>query len=106
LRRRQSSSGSRLLSIFFIAPPAKIFPGTIIISSFLQKALELLDGWEYEIDHLKVLELVNYSACSAYDCEFVALAQVLGCQLVTSDRQIQVQFPEIAVSPEKFLKGA
>jgi predicted nucleic acid-binding protein len=50
-----------------------------------------------------VLDLVLASPCSAYDLEFVALARVLGVQLVTNDRQVLSAFPTIAISPEAFV---
>jgi predicted nucleic acid-binding protein len=40
--------------------------------------------------------------CSAYDCEFVALAKYLGLPLVTVDKQILAQFTGTAISLEKF----
>ena len=43
-----------------------------------------------------VLERVQGSDCSAYDCEFVALAQVLGTHLVTMDGKLLKAFPSIA----------
>jgi predicted nucleic acid-binding protein len=46
-----------------------------------------------------VLSLAAQSGCSAYDCEFVALAQDLRVPLVTTDRQILKAFPTVAVSP-------
>ena len=56
----------------------------------------LLAGREYSIDSGSVLRLAATSRCSAYDCEFVALAQHLGCQLVTLDRDLLKAFPSIA----------
>lgn len=50
-----------------------------------------------------VLELAMRSGCTAYDCEFVAVAKELEATLVTSDRQVLAAFPEIAVSPEAFV---
>ena len=41
---------------------------------FTQRAEALLIGREYEMDFYDVLALVRKSDCSAYDCEFVALA--------------------------------
>jgi predicted nucleic acid-binding protein len=38
------------------------------------EAESLLAGLEFEIDSHVVLELVRDSNCSAYDCEFIALA--------------------------------
>jgi predicted nucleic acid-binding protein len=62
------------------------------------EAEDLLGGAEYELDSLSVLELVRDSECSAYDCEFVALAKKLGTRLVTMDGKLLRAFPEIAVA--------
>lgn len=70
--------------------------------SKLQEAESLLDGREFQVSSTEILRLVRDSSCSAYDCEFVALAQDLGVPLVTSDRRILSDFPEIAVSMEEF----
>jgi predicted nucleic acid-binding protein len=51
----------------------------------------------------RVLELAQSSGCTAYDCEFVSLANDLKVQLVTIDKQVLRQFPSIAVSPEAFV---
>ena len=64
---------------------------------------EMMLDWEYEVTSYHVLELVKQSTCTAYDCEFVALAQELGVPLVTTDRQILDQFPHTALSLETFL---
>jgi len=40
--------------------------------------------------------LVKDSDCSAYDCEFVALARQLGTSLVTMDSKLLRAFPQIA----------
>ena len=66
----------------------------------------LLQGREYVQSSRSVLELVAGSACSAYDCEFVALAQALGVPLVTDDRRILNAFPQTAVSLADFLDDA
>jgi predicted nucleic acid-binding protein len=68
------------------------------------EAEQLLRDGEYEVPSSAVLELVSSSRCSAYDCEFVALARAQGIPLVTSDRQLLKAFPEYALSPEAFLK--
>lgn len=67
-----------------------------------QMAEELLAGREHLIDSDKILRLVEQSRCSAYDCEFVALAMELRVPLVTSDKQILREFPKISISPEAF----
>ena len=52
-----------------------------------------------------VLSLVTESRCSAYDLEFVAVAQALGVRLVTNDKQVLAAFPGVAVAPEAFVAG-
>jgi predicted nucleic acid-binding protein len=63
-----------------------------------REAENLLAGAEYEVDSLGVLELVRESDCSAYDCEFVALARTLGAKCVTMDARLLRAFPGIAVA--------
>ena len=70
-----------------------------------QMAEELLAGREHLIDSAKILRLVEQSKCSAYDCEFVALARRLGKGLVTVDRGVLGAFPEVAVSLEAFARS-
>ncbi|MBI4352489.1 MAG: type II toxin-antitoxin system VapC family toxin [Candidatus Omnitrophica bacterium] len=64
----------------------------------------LMQDKEYEVSSSHVLDLSIKSICSAYDCEFVALAQELGVSLLTMDKQILSAFPETAVSPREFLR--
>ena len=68
----------------------------------LHSAEEVIGGREYRVSSEMVLELAVRSKCTAYDCEYVALAQELGVPLVTADRQILRAFPKIAVALEKF----
>ena len=58
---------------------------------------------EYQIPSYQVLELVDKSSCSAYDCEFVALAKEKNIPLITADKKILSEFPNIAFSIEAFL---
>ncbi len=57
----------------------------------------LFHGREYEVPSLEILSLVNQSDCSAYDCEFVALARGLGVPLVTMDRKLAASFPDTVI---------
>lgn len=57
-------------------------------------------------DVAEVLALVPTSPCTAYDLEYVAVAQSLGIRLVTNDRQILDSFPGVAVSLESFAGGS
>lgn len=62
-----------------------------------REAESLMTGAEYEVDSQLVLQLVRDSDCSAYDCEFVALAITLGVRLVTMDTRLLKAFPDVAV---------
>ena len=62
------------------------------------EAESLLAGNEYDVSSVSVLELARDSDCSAYDCEFVALARRLGVKLVTTDAQLLRAFPKLTVS--------
>lgn len=53
----------------------------------------------------EVFDLVAHSSCTAYDCEFVAVARNRGVPLITADRQILREFPHIAVSLDHFLSS-
>lgn len=71
--------------------------------SIVDEAERWLTGHEYSIISTHVLSLAAQSGCSAYDCEFVALAQDSMAPLVTTDRQILQAFPTVAVSPTMFV---
>lgn len=62
------------------------------------EAEALLSTKEYEMNSYAVLELVRQSDCSAYDCEFVALAAQLKVRLATMDKKVLRNFPEITFS--------
>lgn len=64
------------------------------ILAIMAEAETLMLGREYEVPSFRVMQLVENSDCSAYDCEFVALAQGLDLPLVTSDAQILRAFPD------------
>lgn len=68
----------------------------------LGRAYEFIST-EYQVYGPHILELVLSSKCSAYDCEFVALAKELNVKLLTEDKQILEQFPEQAVSLKEYV---
>ncbi len=72
--------------------------------SIVDEAERWLAGYEYSVISRHVLTLADRSGCSAYDCEFVALAQDLGIPLVTTDRQILKAFRSLAISPDVFAR--
>jgi predicted nucleic acid-binding protein len=89
-----------------------------VLASYMRKGLLTLDtaqqiiknacismaNHEYQVDSTKVLELAVHSGCTAYDCEYVVLAQELNIKLVTSDRQVLKCFPDVAISAEAFIQ--
>lgn len=72
-------------------------------SQIMAEAETLLAEEEYSVRSTDVLRLVAHSACSAYDCEFVALAQDLGVHLITMDQKVIKEFPATALSLEQFI---
>ncbi len=66
--------------------------------SLQSEAESLLNGLEFEVDSQAVLELVRDSDCSAYDCEFIALAIKLNTKLVTADKKLLRAFPTRSVA--------
>lgn len=60
---------------------------------------------EYTVGSLDVLRLASSTDCSAYDAEFVVLAQELGIPLVTMDTMILKTFPKLAVRLDRFITG-
>ena len=61
-----------------------------------QKAEELVGAEEYEVETPHVLRLCAESKCSAYDCEYIALAEFLDVKLVTNDGKLAAAFPRRA----------
>lgn len=68
----------------------------------LGKIAEVIQDRFYAVSDGDVLNRAAESGCTAYDCEFVVLADMLGVPLVTSDREILKAFPRIARSPSAF----
>jgi predicted nucleic acid-binding protein len=62
------------------------------------EAEDLMRDNEYEMDSASVVDLVGRCDCSAYDCEYVALAVQLGTRLVTMDAKVLQSFPQVATS--------
>jgi predicted nucleic acid-binding protein len=73
-------------------------------ADIMREALALVEGKEYQVSSSEVFNLINESSCSAYDCEFVALAKSLELKLVTSDKTVLRAFPKIAISLAEFAR--
>ncbi len=59
-----------------------------------QRAEALIGSDEYEVETAEVLRLSKESGCSAYDCEYVALANFLDVRLATADIKLSKAFPQ------------
>jgi predicted nucleic acid-binding protein len=66
------------------------------------EAEALMADHEFTLPSVSILSLTDSSRCSAYDCEFVALAKQLSVTLVTEDKKILREFPDVAVSLDGF----
>ncbi len=66
-------------------------------NTIFTSANDLLSNNEYEVSTLQVLQLAHDSGCSAYDCEYVALAHHLKLPVFTADKALLKAFPEVAV---------
>lgn len=69
----------------------------------VEEAERFFAGREYSVPSSKVLAAAASSGCSAYDCEFIVLAEDLDVALVTTDRQVLREFPKRAVTVEQAL---
>ena len=67
-------------------------------NSLQREAESLIEGAEFELESIAVLELVRDSDCSAYDCEFIALAIKLDTKLITMDKKLLRAFPKRAIA--------
>lgn len=61
---------------------------------------------EVAISSDDVLDVVAASGCTAYDAEYVVVAEGFGVRLVTADGELLRKFPHMAVTAESFAGGA
>lgn len=70
----------------------------------IREAERQMAGHEYLVSSEAVVTVATQSGCTAYDCEYVALAQNLGLTLVTFDADVRRAFPGRAIAPEAFVR--
>ena len=70
--------------------------------NILVAANALVDPVDHEPSDHAIMQLAFRSNCSAYDCEFVALAIQLNVPLITYDRALIKAFPATAMTPEDY----
>jgi predicted nucleic acid-binding protein len=70
------------------------------LSPILNDALGLMQDSSYEVSPERVLAVARRTGCSAYDSQYVALAEDLGVKLFTCDRKVLKNCPDVAVEPK------
>jgi predicted nucleic acid-binding protein len=66
----------------------------------LEDAVALMDGASYDLPPERVLTVARQTNCSAYDSQYIALAQDLGLKLYTCDKRVISKCPSIALMPD------
>ena len=72
--------------------------------AIIEAAERVMSGSEYEVPSEWIMRRVVESGCSAYDCEFVALADFLHAPLATRDRSLLQAFPDTAFEVERLIE--
>jgi predicted nucleic acid-binding protein len=66
-------------------------------AALYRQAANIIGTDEYDVETRDVLRLSEASGCSAYDCEFVALADFLDVKFFTADAKLAKAFPNRGV---------
>jgi predicted nucleic acid-binding protein len=75
-----------------------------VAKQIMQNALLTLENRQVIPSDDEIFNSIARSNCTAYDCEFVALARQLNVFLVTADKQLLKEFPDCTISLEEFVK--
>ena len=95
---------SEFLSVLAVSVRAKVLSEAQARTAWMS-ARALVGSGERDPDPLRALHLAVEKGISAYDAQFVALAQMLGTVLVTADRQLARRCPESAVLISRYAGG-
>lgn len=98
--RLWQSEFRNVLALYLRQNILSLYKATVIIAQAEKRMLHR----SFVVPSDLVMNLVLSSTCSAYDCEFVALAQDYEVLLVTFDQKLLREFPGTAVSPTAFLE--
>lgn len=66
----------------------------------LEDAVALMDDASYDLPPERVLTVARQTNCSAYDSQYIALAQDLGLKLYTCDKRVISKCPGVALMPD------
>lgn len=73
--------------------------------ALFEMAEEVMAEPEIEVDPRAILHLAHSKKLSAYDAEFLGLAQALKVKIVTFDKGILKAAPDVAIAPGAFGTG-
>ena len=94
---------SELLNVLWTYVRRGDFDTSLALERF-DLAEDLIGPRTYAVTAAEVLPLAVASGCTAYDSQYVALAERLALRLVTNDRPVLRAFPDLATHPEDFLR--
>ena len=69
----------------------------------LRRGLTTFGTREHAVDAERAMQLAISSGCTAYDCEFICVAEQLAALVITYDKAVLRAFPKLAMSPDDFL---
>jgi predicted nucleic acid-binding protein len=78
----------------------------VAASEAMMRAERLLWGREYSARSSTVLNCIARSQRSAYDCEFIALAEDFGTRLLTTDQALIRDFPVVAIHLRDYVRSS
>ena len=70
----------------------------------MEEAERFMQGGEYTVPSLDILSIAESSGCTAYDCEYIALAHEFNIPLVTTDKKLLSSFPNTALSLDEYVE--
>ena len=70
----------------------------------MEAAEQVMGGSEFAVSSIETLKLATGSGCTAYDSEYMLLARELDVKLVTFDKKLLREFPDVAVHPGDFIQ--
>lgn len=71
--------------------------------AMVERADQLLAPYRLEVDSASILRVAHAGGLSAYDAEYVALAEALEVPLITEDREIRAVGGSATMTPAAFL---
>ena len=69
----------------------------------VEKAELQMKNNQFQVNSVQVLHHVRETTCSSYDCEFISLAEDLDLELITLDKQLLREFPNLAKHPDQII---